>query len=154
MPKKKIKEWLERYLPAEIAGTLTAIGSATMANSFYGNDVLTAYIGSLGEAIGFYLTVVIQRVLIKNKMLTNENKKISLLDLYKITISIILEFGPAGIIDGFLLRPFFLYLFPSLLKNFTLGILIGKLVGDFTFYILVILSYEIYKKKIKSTSIK
>ncbi len=154
MPKKKIKEWLKRYLPGEIVGTLTAIGCATMANSLYENAVLTAYIGSLGEAIGFYLTVVIQRILIKTKMLASENKALSLLDLYKITTGIILEFGPAGIIDGFLLRPFFLYLFPVLMKNFTLGILIGKLVGDFTFYILVILSYEINKKKFKSTSIR
>ena len=31
------------------------------------------------------------------------------------------------------------------MKNFTLGILLGKVAGDITFYLLVILSYEMQK---------
>ena len=68
-------------------------------------------------------------------------------DLTKIITGLVFEFGPAGIIDGLLLRPFFMYLFPVILKNFTLGILIGKICGDITFYFLVILSYELKQKK-------
>lgn len=146
MIKHKIKEWIKRYLPAEIVGTITAIGSASIAHIFYENLIFIAYAGSLGEAIGFYSTIFIQNIIAIGKKNKIENKQFQLSDLPKIIAYIILEFGPAGIIDGLLLRPFFMYLFPILMKNFTLGILIGKITGDFTFYILVILSYEIKKK--------
>lgn len=149
MIKQKFKEWLKRYLPAEIVGTLTAVGAASITHVFSDNHLFIAYVGSLGEAVGFYSTVFIQHLLIVNNKRKVKNELFSLTDLLKIIRTIVLEFGPAGIIDGLVLRPFFMYLFPLLLKNFTLGILLGKIAGDFTFYILVILSYEIREKKPK-----
>jgi|ERR1017187_9780576 hypothetical protein len=148
MIKHKLREWSKRYLPAEIIGTLTAVGAASIAHAFSDNLVLIAYTGSIGEAIGFYSTVLIQNIIIVvNK---NRNTQFSFAHLTKIIAHLLMEFGPAGIIDGLVLRPFFMYLFPILLKNFTFGILIGKIAGDFTFYLLVITSYEL-KKKLKST---
>ena len=142
MIKQKVKEWLKRYLPAEIVGTATAVGAASITHVFSDNHLFIAYAGSLGEAVGFYSTVFIQHLLTGLKKCKFENKPFSILDFTKISSNIVLEFGPAGIIDGLLLRPFFMYLFPLFLKNFTLGILLGKIAGDFTFYMLVILSYE------------
>lgn len=150
MWKQKSKGWLKRYLPAEIVGTITAIGAASAARLFSENYILIAYVGSIGEAIGFYTTIFIQHLLIVWETRRIKNNLFSLKDFAKIFAAIILEFGPAGLIDGLLLRPFFMYLFPILLNNFTLGILAGKIVGDFTFYFLVILTYEMknYFKKI------
>lgn len=149
MVKQKIKGWLNRYLPAEIVGTITAVGVASITHVFCKNLIFIAYAGSLGEAIGFYSTVFIQNIFLVTKKRKIENKRFTFNDFSKIIITIILEFGPAGIIDGLLLRPLFMYLFPIFLKNFTLGILIGKIAGDFTFYILVILSYELRKQNQK-----
>jgi len=145
--KRKSKEWLQRYLPSEIIGTVSAIASASLARHFSSNLITIAYVGSLGESIGFFATVFIQQLLVVNKANKAQLKSFSLLDFTKIIGSIALEYGPAGIIDSFLLRPFFMYTFSSVLHNFTLGILVGKLVGDFTFYLMVILSYELKKKK-------
>lgn len=149
MIKRKVKEWLKRYLPAEIVGTITAIGAASIAHLFYKNLIFTAYAGSLGEAIGFYSTVIIQSLLTKIKKNKVENKQFTFSDFSRIFTNIVLEFGPAGIIDGLVLRPFFMFVFPVLLGNFTLGILVGKIIGDITFYCLVILSYELKKKHSK-----
>ena len=146
MIKRKTKEWFKRYLPAEIIGTVTAMGVASIVHFFYKNLIFTAYAGSFGEAIGFYSTIFIQNILLVCKKNKADDKLFSFSDTTKIIGKIVLEFGPAGIIDGLVLRPLFMYLFPVLLKNFTLGILIGKIAGDFTFYILVILSYEISKR--------
>ena len=143
MPKNKIKEWLKRYLPAEIIGTVTAVAAACITHLFSENLIFIAYAGSLGEGIGFYSTVFIQHIVLLSKGRRRENKTVSF------SGHVILEFGPAGLIDGLLLRPFFLYLFPILLQNFTLGILTGKIAGDVTFYMLVILSYEIHKRNRK-----
>ncbi len=146
MLKRKSKEWLKRYLPAEIVGTVTAIGAASIARVFSGNYIFIAYAGSIGEAIGFYLTVFFQHILIVRENRKIKNERFRFYDFTKIISTIVLEFGPAGMIDGLLLRPFFMFLFPILLKNFTLGILIGKIAGDITFYFLVILSYEMRKR--------
>jgi hypothetical protein len=146
--KRKSKEWLQRYLPSEIAGTVSAIASASLARHFSSNMITIAYVGSLGESIGFFTTVFIQQLLVVTRKNKAQLKSFSVLDFTKIIGSMALEYGPAGIIDSFLLRPFFMYVFPSVLHNFTLGILVGKLVGDFTFYLMVILSYELKKKKI------
>lgn len=147
MLKEKWKGWLKRYLPGEIVGTITAVSVATIAHFFYDNKIIVAYAGALGEAIGFYTTVFIQNLLIENKKRTVEIKKFSIKLYFKIFSNMLLEFGPAGLIDGFLLRPLFMYIFPAILKNFTLGIFVGKIVGDITFYLLVIISYEYAKLK-------
>jgi hypothetical protein len=154
MMKQKIKEWLKRYLLAEIVGTITAVGAASITHTLCDNLIFTAYIGSLGEAIGFYSTMFIQNLLPVLKKFRIENKTFSFLDLSTIIASIVLEFGVAGILDGFLLRPFFMYVFPLFLKDFTLGLLVGKIAGDCTFYILVILSYEIKKRRNKRLVLK
>lgn len=148
MIKQKIKEWLKRYLPAEIIGTITAVGAASITHSFSENHIFIAYIGTLGEAIGFFSTIFIQQIVKVFKEHKREDKTFSFSDLSKIVMRVVLEFGPAELIDGLLLRPFFMYLFPICLNDFTLGILLGKIAGDISFYMLVILSYEM-KKRVK-----
>lgn len=150
MFKKKGVEWLKRYLPAEVVGTITAITAASIAHFFSTSLILIAYAGSLGEAIGFYSTVAIQNILVvvnKNKV---ERKRFNISDLVKIVVDMLFEFGIAGMIDGLILRPLFMYLFTLYLSSFTLGILLGKIAGDITFYMLVISSYEIKKRFKKS----
>ena len=150
MIKSKSKEWLKRYLPSEIAGTITAVSAASVAHFFYESHVVTAYAGSIGEAIGFYTTVFIQSLITENKLKKAENSKSASRSYIQIITSMLLEFGPAGLLDGLFLRPFFMFVFPTLLKNFTLGIFIGKIVGDITFYFLVIFSYEYTKRRAAS----
>ncbi|MDZ4757916.1 MAG: hypothetical protein SGJ10_07245 [Bacteroidota bacterium] len=147
MLKQKGKEWLKRYLPAEIVGTVVVMIAAGIAHLFTENLIIIAYAGAVGESIGFYATILIQNILSKNKERKVDNSNFSFRHFVQIITNIIIEFGPAGLIDGLLLRPFFLYLFPILLDNFMLGILVGKIVGDITFYIFVIISYELNKRR-------
>lgn len=149
MIKRKAKEWIKRYLPSEIVGTITALASASIAHYYNNNGIFVAYLGSLGEALGFYSTVLIQNILTRQKRNKELYQKFHYSDLVKIISSLLLEFGPAGLLDGLLLRPFFMYLFPVLLNNFSWGILVGKLVGDVSFFFLVILSYELKKRYVK-----
>lgn len=155
MIKLKFKEWLKRYLPAEIIGTITAISAASIAHVFYSNLVLVAYIAAVGEAIGFYSTIFTRSLLVENKKHSDAKSALSFSHFLKIIIETIIEFGPAGILDGLFLRPFFMYLFPTLLNNFPLGIFVGKIAGDIAFYAVVIVSYELTKRfKIKTKKTK
>ncbi|OYU94581.1 MAG: hypothetical protein CFE21_14990 [Bacteroidetes bacterium B1(2017)] len=143
MVKRKLKEWLKRYLPAEIVGTITALAAASITHYFTYNLILIAYAASLAEAIGFYSTVFIQQLMHVINVNKTKNILLTFKDLSKIIRNILLEFGVAGLLDDLTLRPFFMYVFPILLNNFALGILVGKLVGDLSFYCIAILSYEL-----------
>jgi len=70
--KRKIKEWLKRYLPPEIVGTITAIAAATLAHHFTSNRITIAYVATLGESIGFFATVFI----VYNWSLVNQRKEL------------------------------------------------------------------------------
>ena len=144
------KKWLSKFLPGEIIGTITAIVAASITHVYNHNMIVVAYAGSLGEAIGFYLTIFIQNVLVYKKKYDLELVAFKTKDFTKIISKIVVEFGPAGLIDGLLLRPFFMYAIPFFIGNFTLGLFLGKIAGDVTFYLIVIITTEIKEKILKS----
>lgn len=137
--KHKLREWLWRYLPAEIAGTFTALASALVAHQLFKNEVLTAYAGAWGENIGYYSVIFVREFL-------KEGAEFSFKNFLKIMRNVCVEFGVAEVLDSFVLRPLFMYIFPTLLKNYPAGILAGKIAADVTFYIPAILGYEVRKK--------
>jgi len=150
MFEKKVNKWLKRYLLPEIAGTVVAVCAATLFNLFCNNKVIVAYAATVGEAIGFYSTMFVSDLLTENKKRKLKNVKFNFKNIFKIFLSLLIEFGPAGIIDGIFLRPFFMYLFPLVFKSFTFGIFIGKIVGDIMFYLIVMLSNEYNQLKNKN----
>ena len=87
------------------------------------------------------------RDILHSRKLHRENqKKYGIKAFLKNLRNWILEFGPAEVIDSFMIRPFFMWLFPILLNNFPLGIIIGKTAADIIFYIPAIIVYELRKK--------
>ena len=136
--KQKLREWLWRYLPAEIAGTITALASAFVAYQLFKNEVITAYAGAWGENIGYYSVIFLREFLKENGA--------SFKNFVKIVRNVFVEFGVAELIDSFVLRPLFMFIFPQLLNNYPVGILVGKIAADITFYIPAILGYEVRKK--------
>lgn len=59
------------------------------------------------------------------------------------------EFGPAELLDSFIIRPALLYYLPRWLGHFAAGILLAKLLADVTFYVPAILSYELSKQRLR-----
>jgi hypothetical protein len=57
------------------------------------------------------------------------------------------EFGPAEALDTLALRPFAMYVGPLVVGNVMLGVLVGKLVADVTFYGFAIVGYEILVRR-------
>jgi len=156
MLKQKSKEWLKRYLPPEIIGTVTAMIGAGTANFLSNNLIVIAYAGAIGESIGFYSTILFQNIYIAHFKQQVKNKPFSFRAIGKIITNLFLEFGPPGLIDGLFIRPFLMYIFPLLLNNIMLGILVGKIAGDIVFYFLVIISYELikYRQHRKENNVK
>ena len=141
--KAKIKGWVQRFLPAEVVGTIVAIVVSSIAHYYTNNLVIAAYAGSVCETIAFYTTIIIHDALIASKQLKEEGKTLTFRSFVYLLRNILLDFGLAELMDSLLLRPFCMYIFPIWLRNYPLGILAGKIASDIVFYLPVIISYEL-----------
>lgn len=145
---KKIKEWIARYLPAEIIATVTAILGGSITYMLTHNQIATAFAGVWAENVGFYGTIMIRDFLESFRSHTSRNIKYGIGAVTKDLKNILFEFGPSEILDSFVIRPYLMYVFPIMLKDISLGILVGKLAADSVFYVITILSRELTIKKV------
>jgi len=135
----KIREWLNRYLLAEIIGISCSIILATFFRNFH--PAVVGFVGMIGANVGFYGVII-------SRDCSQRFKKegFSLRSLYKTARNILVEFGPAEYLDSFVLRPLALAVFPLFISNFQLAIFLGNVAANITFYIPTIISYELRKK--------
>jgi hypothetical protein len=142
----KAREWLSRYLPAEIIATITALAGAFAVHQFSGSLVLAAIGGTIGENIGYYGYFVVQETA-RHYAGHRQHPPLRriLLTAAKTLRDLLVEFGPAEALDSLLVRPFCMFVGPQLLGHFGLGILLGKLAADAVFYTFAIIGYEVRK---------
>jgi hypothetical protein len=145
--RRKLREWVRRYLPAEIIGTLTALAAALTVHAVSGSLISAAIAGTIGESLGYYGCIAVHEVryydarhrdhgTLRRRWLTGT----------RTVRAMLIEFGPAELVDSLLARPLFMYLMPSLLHNFTAGIVAGKLAADAIFYGIAISAYELKQR--------
>jgi hypothetical protein len=144
--RQRLKEWMRRYLPAELVGTVAALLAAWVTHAVSGSLAAAAIAGSVGESLGYYGLIArrdlrhydaCHRHLAWPSRLWRTGRRF--------VRDMLIEFGPAELVDSLFVRPFFMYLIPSLLNNFTAGLLLGKLTADVIFYAVTISSYELKK---------
>ncbi len=128
--RKKLSEWVNRYGPAEVIGTIAAVFGAAIAYRLTDNEIASAYAGSISETIGFY-----------SVMISREFKRYTRGNHLEVTKNLLLEFGPSEILDSFLTRPLFMGLGLHYLGQ-GWGLIAGKLAADIIFYIPSIIIYE------------
>ena len=58
---------------------------------------------------------------------------------------IVIEFGPAELIDSVAVRPLTFYMGPLMFGNVIAGWIFGKLASDVAFYLCAVLTYERFK---------
>ena len=141
----RLMGWFKRYLPAEIFALIGALAGGMIIDFTFHNAVLTALGGTWGDNIGYYGTIILMELSRQRE----KQKSLSFIALFKTARNILLEFSTAEYLDSFFIRPFALYFFPKLLNNVALGLIVGNLVTDVTFYIPTIISYELRKKFLK-----
>jgi len=145
--KRKLREWLRRYLPAEAFGTVGALLGALIAHATSGNAVVVSYAGTWGENLGFYGYMAFREMRVNRRL--RKPGQPSWVVLWRTVRNLVVEFGPAEYADSFLLRPFCMYLGQQATGSFILGILSGKVSADILFYFLAILFYELRKRWFK-----
>ena len=141
--RKKLLEWVRRYLPCEIAGTACEFGAAAIAYLFTGSYAAAAVAATIGASVGYYAaayTCAVRTTYREHGHLRRARRAMTANGLAFRSVAI--EFGPAEVIDSLLIRPVAFYLGPVLFGNMLAGWIFGKLVADVGFYALAILSYE------------
>ncbi|MFT7184256.1 MAG: hypothetical protein ACI9QC_000594 [Oceanicoccus sp.] len=147
--KKKIKSWVKRYLPTEMVSTFCALLFPTIASFFTGSILLIALVGSVAEMSGFYSIMIIQESLETRREYMKSNRPYGLGAFLKGLRNLFLEFGPAEFIYAVLVTPAVLYLSLSTFNNLQLGLFVGLMVSNVSFYIPAIISFELRKLYLK-----
>jgi hypothetical protein len=135
-PRGKVREWFARYAPAEVGAVLGALLAAALAQPF-GVAAVTAYAGAIGDGVGFY-SVLFVRDLRRRPAGTRGRRAATVRGL-------VMEFGPAELLDSFVIRPLAMYLAARSLGNATAGVIAGKIAADAVFYAVAIAAYELRK---------
>lgn len=125
---------MNRYGPAEVVGTITAVFAAALVHRLGAGEVFTAYVGSASEAAGYYLIMV-----------SSEFRRYRDKHPFHITKNLLLEFGFSETLDFFVIRPLFMGLGLHYL-GVGWGLIAGKLMADLVFYVPTIFIYEWRKR--------
>jgi hypothetical protein len=138
-------DWLRRYGVAEVVAVCSALGAAWLADAAGAPLLVVAYAAAVGENVGFYGTIVGRQVAHDWRLAAADGERYAAPHLWRTTRELLLEFGPAELLDSFLIRPFAMGLGVRLLGR-DAGVVAGKLAADVTFYLPVIMTYELRRQ--------
>ena len=142
----KLREWLRRYLPCEIAGTVGELGGAAVAYLATGSLAAAAITATIGASVGYYATAYVAAM--RWSYRDNDYRPWPSRAVVSVLLalrSVAVEFGPAESVDSMAVRPAAFYAGPLLLDNTIGGWIFGKLISDLAFYLFAIVSYERFK---------
>lgn len=137
--------WFRRYGLAELAGLALAIAAGWMAHLLGAHEVVVAYAATVFENVGFYGTIAARQVAADRRTALLTDGAYEPRHVARTFRELLLEFGPAELLDSAILRPLAMGLGVRLL-GLEAGIVAGKLAADVTFYLPVILTYELRRK--------
>jgi hypothetical protein len=154
----KVREWVRRYGPAEIIGSAMAVAGAFAAPEItdvltginsqfsWARDFAVGYGGTIGENVGFYSTIITQELYSDRRKLIEQGRLYTLRAGARTAWSLLMEFGPAEILDSLVIRPLAMGSGASILGQ-AAGVLVGKIAADVAFYIPLIVSYELRRRR-------
>ncbi|HSI90919.1 MAG TPA: hypothetical protein VK927_07355 [Adhaeribacter sp.] len=148
--RQKVKEWLKRYLPAEILSVVATLVAALAAFEMTGSKITTALAATCAGNITYFGYILLWDVIRTRRACRQNHRAYTLPVFIRNLRALAVEFGVAELFDSFLVRPLLMYYLPIWLNNLSLGILVAKLAADVTFYVPAIISYELSKKKLRN----
>jgi hypothetical protein len=144
--RQKLTEWVRRYLPCEIAGTVGELGGAAIAYWLTDSMAAAAITATVGASVGYYAAAYTTAVRWAYREYRDRPPvpRLVVANLFAFR-SVAIEFGPAELIDSIAIRPAAYYFGPMIFDSVVAGWIFGKLISDIGFYALAIFSYERFK---------
>jgi len=139
--KSRVGNWVRRYGPSEVAGIAMAFAGSWLVQQVSDSVIAAAYGASLGEGLGFYGSLVTREMIQEAYFAGARRAPYGPAEMMRTWRGLLLEFGPAELLDAGLIRPLTMALCTGFL-GWGLGILAGKLLADVVFYLPVIWVYE------------
>ena len=137
----KVYQWVSRYGLAECGGITCALLGSFIVRRWTGNAIAAAYGGAWGESIGYSAVIVGRDFLAAARARQASGRTFGVGSAAGVVAGLIAEFGPSGILDTFVVRPFTMGVGAHLLGP-QLGLIAGKLAADVFFYVPTIFMYE------------
>ena len=145
---QKIKEWLKRYLPAELLSILATLAGGWLAFEFSGNQLATALTATWAGNVAYFGYIIASDIFKSTRNCRAQELPYTFKNFLQNIKALVIEFGVAEVADSFFIRPALLYYFPIWTGNLTTGIILAKLTADISFYVPAIIGYEFSKRKL------
>jgi hypothetical protein len=118
-----------------------ALGGSWLLQRASGSVIAAAYGASIGEALGFYGSLVTREMIQEAYFAGARRAPYGASEMVRTWHGLLLEFGPAELLDTGLIRPLTMAVCTALL-GWGFGIVAGKVLADVVFYLPVIWVYE------------
>jgi FHA domain len=138
---RRVREWLRRYGPSEVLGTVVAVGIAGLVKEAIGSSLAAGYLGTIAEAIVYYGVMFLRESIREANLAGRHGRSYGSADLLAVLRNLGLEFGAAEALDTGIIRPLCIGLGIQFIGG-SLGALAGKLAADIAFYGPVLTIYE------------
>lgn len=148
--KNRVKEWIKRYLPAEIISIVFTLISSLLTYKLTKNNLTTALVGTWVGNVGYFGTILLTDIYSTNQTLKLKSKSYTFKTFGLNVRALFVEFGIAEFFDSLFVRPALMYYLPIWVNDISLGVIIAKFAADITFYVPAIIAYELSKKKLRS----
>ncbi|MGR0221035.1 hypothetical protein [Agromyces sp. ZXT2-6] len=150
--RRRVAQWVARYLPLEVLGTIAAVAGSWAAYEASGSIVVAAVAGTVAEGVGYYALVVARGIrghLASLRVARVRRRSGRAALAVALTLrGMLAEFGPAEVLDTFVARPALLIAAAAWLGPNPTAWLVGKLAADVVFYVVAIVSFELGRRVI------
>ncbi|MBC6612197.1 hypothetical protein H8B15_14810 [Hymenobacter sp. BT507] len=147
--RQKVREWLRRYLPAELASVVATLVGAALAYALTQQRITAALAATWAGNVAYFGLILVRDIRIAQRRCHAAGRSYAIPDLLHNLRALVVEFGVAEVLDSFLIRPTLLYYMPLWVGNFAGGVLLAKLAADVTFYVPAIIGYELSKRRFR-----
>ncbi|TGE23095.1 hypothetical protein [Hymenobacter metallicola] len=147
--KWNVREWLQRYGPAEVLSILATLAAAGLTFQLTGSYVSTALAGTWAGNAAYFGYILALDIWQTRRQLRAAGRAYSAHTLGRNLRALVVEFGLAEVFDSLLIRPALMYYLPKAVGSLSGGILLAKILADVTFYVPAIVSYELSKKRLR-----
>lgn len=131
--------WVRRYLPAEIAGTLTMVVAGVAVSGLAVPALVIGIVATQAESLGFYAVAGVAVWREQRRVAPDRSRTRTLV---KTIVLMVFEFGPAELLDSLLVRPLLVTLAVWVIPDIAAALVLGKLLSDVVFYVLAATAFR------------